>query len=75
MGISGAEVQEMLDEAGVKLGLVDLNGDGITDNVYGDVVKVVYPTVTPLGDSNQAKLEGDTSQEIVELFVYNKYGR
>lgn len=75
MGISSEEVQEILDEAGIKLGLGDLNGDGITDDVSGDVVKIVYPTVTLLSDSNQAKQEGDTSQEIVELYAYNKYGQ
>lgn len=75
MGISSAEVQEMLDEAGVELGLGDLNGDGVTNGVAGNVVKIVYPTVTLLNDSHQAQREGDTSQEIVELFTWNKYGQ
>ena len=75
MGISNTEVQEMLDEAGVELGLGDLNGDGITNGVAGNVVKVVYPAVNLLSDSRQSELEGGTSQEIVELFTYNKYGQ
>ena len=74
MGISSVEVQSMLDDAGVELGLGDLNGDGFTNGVSGNVVKIVYPTVTLLSDSNQAQREGDTSQEIVELFTYNTYG-
>ncbi len=75
LGVSSADVQSMLDEAGVKIGLGDLNGDGVTNGVAGNVVKIVYPTANLLSDSNQAKLEGDTSQEIVELFTYNKYGQ
>ena len=75
LGVSSADVQLMLDETGVKIGLGDLNGDGVTNGVAGNVVKIVYPTANLLSDSNQAKLEGDTSQEIVELFTYNKYGQ
>lgn len=75
MAIPSAEVEEMLNESGVKLGLGDLNGDGITNDVHGDVVKIAHPAVTLLNDSNQARLEGDTTQEIVELFTYNEFGQ
>lgn len=75
MGISSADVQTLLDAAGIKLGLGDLNRDGITNDVSGDIVKLVRPTVKLPGNSNQAKREGDTTQEIVELFVYNQYGQ
>lgn len=41
--------------------LGDLNGDGITNQANGNVVKIVYPAV-----------EGGTP---TELFVYNQYGQ
>ncbi|MFO0795348.1 MAG: RHS repeat-associated core domain-containing protein, partial [Candidatus Brocadiaceae bacterium] len=75
MGISPAEMQTMLTDAGMQLNMGDLNGDGITNRIAGDVVKIVYPTINLLTDSNQAKQEGDTSQEIVELFAYNQFGQ
>ncbi len=75
MGISSSEVQSMLNKNGVTLGLGDLNGDGITNNISGDIVKVVYPTVSLLNGSHQAKREGDASQEMIELFIYNVYGQ
>ncbi|UCE41432.1 MAG: RHS repeat protein [Candidatus Aminicenantes bacterium] len=75
VGIPAAELQGMLDRAGMKVGLGDLNGDGIVDQVQGNVVKIAYPMVTLPSDSNLARLKGNVKQEIVELFVYNRYGQ
>ena len=55
--------------------LGDVNGDGLTDQVSGNVIRVQHPTVTLLVGSNQAALEGGTLQPIVELTSYNQFGQ
>ncbi|MDA1017716.1 MAG: DUF1549 domain-containing protein [Planctomycetota bacterium] len=75
MGISESEVSTLLAEAGIALNLGDLNGDGITNQITGNVIKIVYPSVTLLSDSNQAVLEGDTLQNIEESFQFNAFGQ
>ncbi|MDA1015349.1 MAG: DUF6531 domain-containing protein [Planctomycetota bacterium] len=69
-------LRDRLSEAGVQLGLGDLNADGTTDAVVaGNVVRIEYPDVHLLVGSNQAAVEGDRTQEIVELFRYNRFGQ
>jgi RHS repeat-associated protein len=46
--------------------LGDLNGDGLTNQANGNIVKIAYPTVT-LPDSSQ--------QTVVSKFQYNEYGQ
>jgi len=76
IGRTAAEVQQLLADAGMCLvPLGDVNGDGITDQISGNVIRTQYPTVNLLPGSNQALVEGDTAQEIVELYTYNRFGQ
>ena len=75
LGITEIEVQTLLSDAGINLGLGDINGDGITDQTNGNVLRTLHPTVQLLAGSNQAIVEGDTNQERVELNVYNAFGQ
>ena len=70
-----AEVADALSAAGISLGLGDVNGDGRTDQIVGNVVRKVQPTVNLLANSRQAGIEGDTTQEIVSEFIYNRFGQ
>ena len=75
-GRDPAEVQQLLNDAGMCLApLGDVNGDGRTDQVNGNVVRTQSPSVNLLPDSKQAIVEGDTVQPIVELFEYNDFGQ
>lgn len=70
------ELRERLASAGVELGLGDLNADGDTSAVVaGNIVRIEYPTVHLLDGGNQAAVEGDRQQEIVELKRYNRFGQ
>lgn len=75
LGITIPEVQQRLNDAGIVMNLGDVNGDGITNQINGNVIRIEYPTVNHIPGSNQALLEGDTEQEIVELYVYNAFGQ
>ena len=75
VGISTAEAQQRLTDVGICLTpLGDVNGDGITNQVIGNIIRTQYPTVTLL-DGNQATIEGDNAQEIVTLNRYNQFGQ
>ncbi len=75
LGITVPEVQALLTAAGVLLNLGDLNNDGLTDQTQGNVVRVDSPTVHLVPGSQQAGLEGDTTQEIFSLTGYNSRGQ
>jgi len=75
MGRTTADVQSMLTAAGVSLGLGDQNGDGVTDRIAGNVVKLTSPTVRLLAGSQQALIEGGTAQPIVVTYVHNRFGQ
>jgi len=60
---------------GALLNLGDLNGDGRADQAMGNAIRREDPTVTLLAGSEQARAEGDTSQEIVTDYVYNGFGQ
>lgn len=75
LGISANEVRTLLEQANIAMGLGDLNGDGRTDQIAGNMVKDVFPTVNLLPDSNMARIEGGTRQPIEELFVHNAAGQ
>jgi len=70
-----AEVADALAAAGIPLGLGDINGDGRTDQIVGNVVQKTRPTVNLLASSKQAGIEGDATQEIVSEFTYNSFGQ
>ncbi|MGK7955408.1 MAG: RHS repeat-associated core domain-containing protein, partial [Crocosphaera sp.] len=76
LGITEAEVQTLLDDAGVELGLGDLNLDGvISTSIAGNVVAMVQPSVVLLEGSNQEAIEGDRLQDIFTLYRYNQFGQ
>lgn len=57
------------------LPLGDVNGDGVMNQVLGNVVRTRQPSANLLAGSNQALVEGDTSQEIVQTSTYNQFGQ
>ncbi|MBI4470144.1 MAG: hypothetical protein HY650_12565, partial [Acidobacteria bacterium] len=75
LGVSEAEVRNLLQQAGIPMGLGDVNGDGRTDQIAGNVVKVIHPAVQLLPDSNMVRVEGGTRQLREELYVYNSFGQ
>ncbi len=74
-GLEEAEVRKLLEDNNIPIDLGDVNGDMRTNQVAGNVVKVMRPTVSLLSDSNLARLEGITQQPIVELYQYNQFGQ
>jgi RHS repeat-associated protein len=74
-GMLEFELRSLLQRANIPMGLGDLNGDGRTDHIAGNVVKVIRPTVNLLPDSNLARIEGSARQPIEEVFVYNSFGQ
>lgn len=64
-----------IDLSGVQRGLGDLNGDGRTDQVFGNMIRIEAPTVELRAGSNQALREGDTRQEIVSEIQWNDFGQ
>ncbi len=75
LGVAETGLRRRLERAGVPMGLGDVNGDGVTDQVNGAIVRVEHPTVRLLPQSQQARLEGDDEQRIVELLAYNRFGQ
>lgn len=64
-----------LDISGAVRGLGDLNDDGLTDQVAGNMVQTRNPSVTLRPDSNEAQLLGSTQQEIVLQHQWNERGQ
>ncbi|MBI1742219.1 hypothetical protein HYR54_04035 [Candidatus Acetothermia bacterium] len=88
LGISEAEVRQMLERAGIPMGLGDVNGDRRADQINGNVIRVERPTVVLLpacpsdqltadntSCSLQARMEGTSQQPIVGLSQYNQFGQ
>ena len=76
LGVSEAEVAQMLSESGIELGLGDINLDGeISTSIAGNVIVIAEPSVVLLPDSNQAIIEGDQLQDIVTLRRFNQFGQ
>jgi len=73
LGMTEAEVTALLGALPMNLG--DVNGDGLTNQINGNVIRIDRPTVNLPAGSNQAAIEGDTIQEIVERYVYNAFGQ
>ena len=71
--VSESEIRALLGNTQINLG--DLNGDGITNQISGNVVRIEHPNVQLLFDSNQRNIEGSSTQPIVETFVYNDAGQ
>jgi RHS repeat-associated protein len=75
LGVSEGETRNLLARANISLGLGDVNGDGRKDQIAGNIVKIIYPTVNLLPDSNMAQIEGGTKQPVEEAFGYNGFGQ
>lgn len=77
VGWSAAKAQLLLHAAGMCEGEApgDLNGDGDTGQVAGNVIRRDAPIVALNPASKQALLVGDATQEAVELFRYNRFGQ
>jgi YD repeat-containing protein len=76
MGLPSNQVDDLLNAAGMSLGLGDLNGDGLTDGIAGHVVLRRRPTVTLLPkQSVSTALAGGISQVIETRFAYNAFGQ
>lgn len=75
MFVSTSEALDRLNRAGVALQLGDLNGDGLTSQINGNVVELREPSVTLYPESEQAEIEGGVVQEVRTNFVYNRFGQ
>ncbi|MGH2734799.1 MAG: RHS repeat-associated core domain-containing protein [Actinomycetota bacterium] len=88
LGVDETQVQDALTQAGMPMGLGDVNGDGTTSQIAGNVIRVEHPTVKLLpacakdrlskddpSCSLQARREKTSDQPIVELFAYNDFGQ
>ncbi len=75
LGISKSKTRKLLKNAGVRMGLGDVNGDGRTDRIAGNVIREVSPSVNLLPESNMVGIEGDAKQGISNLIIYNDFGR
>lgn len=69
------QVRKLLADNNIPINLGDVNGDMQTDQVAGNVVKVIRPKVNLLPDSNLARLGGRPEQMIFELYQYNQFGQ
>ncbi len=64
-----------IDLTGFAGNLGDVNGDGVTDSLFGNPVRVELPEVALDPASNQAGIEGDTSQDGIISHAYNPFGQ
>ncbi len=76
LGSTPQKAQQLLLGAGICTApLGDVNGDGVTDQAFGNVIRIESPSVLLITGSPQALAEGNTSQEIVELYRYNDFSQ
>ncbi len=75
LGITATQAQLLLAQAGIPMGLGDVNGDGQTNGIAGNLIRVDQPTVNLLPGSNEAAIEGSTLQPVVTLYTYNQFGQ
>jgi YD repeat-containing protein len=74
-GINALASRFGVDLGTTPLNLGDRNGDGITLQASGNPVKIERPVVNLDPSSNQAGIEGDTTQEVVTLLEWNTFGQ
>ena len=75
LGLPEGDVSTLLANAGISLNIGDQNDDGLTNQANGNVVRREAPTVNLLAGSQQAGIEGDSTQEIVATFTHNRFGQ
>ena len=64
-----------IDLSNIPRGLGDLNGDGRTDQLFGNRVRVQQPSVLLRADSKEAALIGSTTQQIIAETQWNDRGQ
>ena len=74
-GMAEQAVRDVLVSAGIAMGLGDVNGDGRTDQIGGNLLRVEYPVVVLPPGANMSAIEPDLRQEMVELYAYNDFGQ
>jgi RHS repeat-associated protein len=74
-GVAALATRYEIDLSAIPFYLGDLNGDGLTGQAAGNPVRMDQPTVNLDPNSNQAAIQGDTTQEIVTLLLYNGQGQ
>jgi RHS repeat-associated protein len=74
MNTTPAVVSGLLTQANIPMNLGDINGDGLTNQVAGNVIRVQQPSVNLVAGSNEAAINGSTVQSIGTLNTYNNYG-
>ena len=75
LSLDAGEIEARLEDAGVLLKLGDLNDDGVTDDISGDVIRIESPTVNLLPGSNMRAIEGSSRQSVVSHKTYNRFGQ
>lgn len=65
LGVSETEVRELLQDIPMNLG--DVNGDGITNQIAGNVIMIQSPLVNFQNGSNQSSIEANLQQEAENL--------
>ncbi len=65
----------LLNARGIQMNLGDVNGDGRTDQIAGNIIERRLPDATLLPDSNQAAIEGGARQRIVSAAWFNDHGQ
>ena len=75
LGVSASTAQAMLANAGIPMGLGDINHDGLTNQIAGNLIREQDPTVNLLPGSGEAIAEGTTQQAIVTLYTYNQFSQ
>ena len=64
-----------IDLSGIPRGLGDLNGDGRTNQIFGNRIRIQKPTVQLLPDSHEAALIGGTAQPNLTDLHWNDHGQ
>lgn len=75
VGVSQATLQARLSAAGIAMNLGDVNGDGKTNALHGDLLRAQSPSVHLLASSKMAAIEGGLLQPVVTLYRYNQFGQ
>ncbi|MBV7332818.1 hypothetical protein KFU94_32240 [Chloroflexi bacterium TSY] len=76
IGHSAEDVEERLHGSDICLNpRGDLNDDGVTTQVAGNVIVANHPSITLLPEANMVAVEGATQQPIVERVTYNQFGQ
>jgi RHS repeat-associated protein len=75
IGVSVRELDRLLRAAGVELGLGDVNGDGRTNQVAGNVVRVSRPAVRLPDGSALVEVERGREQPSDDTHAYDDQGQ